>query len=57
MEKALTSFEYESLILSLKPQIWDEEKDRGDIDGVKPSSTWVLEDPRDFKGGKDSPER
>jgi hypothetical protein len=41
MEKGMPSFEYETLILSLELETSDEEKDRGDTDGVGPSSTRV----------------
>lgn len=37
----MPSFEYEPLILSPEQKILDEEEDRGDIDGAKPSTTKV----------------
>jgi hypothetical protein len=40
-----------------KPKTLDEEKDRGDMDGVGPLGTRIAEEPRNFRGGKDSPER
>ncbi len=50
-------FEYEPLILFPKLETLNEEKDKGDTNGARPSSTKVVEWPRDLKGGKDSPER
>ncbi len=41
MEKFMPSFEYELLILSLKPKASDEEEDRGDTYGAWPSRTKV----------------
>jgi hypothetical protein len=57
MEKVMTLFEYEPLVMSLEPEISDEEEDTGDTNGVGPSSTKVIEQPRDFRGGEDSPKR
>jgi hypothetical protein len=50
-------FEYELLILSLEPKTSNEEENKGDIDGVGPSSIRVPKEPRDLRGGKDSPKR
>jgi hypothetical protein len=52
MEKVMPSFEYEPLILSLKLKT-----SYGDIDGVGPLSTRVIEEPGNFRGGKDIPRR
>ncbi len=35
-------FEYEPLIQFPKPQTSNEEEDRGDIDGARPSSTKII---------------
>jgi hypothetical protein len=35
----MPSFEYELLVISLEPETLDEEEDKGDIDGPRPSST------------------
>ncbi len=53
----MTSFEYEPLVMYLEPEILDEKEYIGDTNGVGPSSTKVVEQPRNFKGGKDSPKR
>ncbi len=45
MEKVMPSFEYEPFVLSLELETSDEEKDRGDIDGVGPSSKRVTQEP------------
>jgi len=42
MEKVMPSFEYEPLVLFPKLDTSNEEKNRGDIDGTKPSSTKVV---------------
>jgi hypothetical protein len=57
MEKVMTLFEYEPLVVSLEPKISNEEKDIGDTNGVGPLGTKVVKQPRDFRGGKDSLER
>jgi len=58
MEKVMPSFEYEPLVLSLKPKTSNEEKDKGNINGVGPSSTKIIEEElEDFKRGKDNPKR
>jgi hypothetical protein len=58
MEKVVLTFEYEPLILSPELETLYEENNKGNIDGVGPLSTKTLEEePRDFKGGKDSPKR
>ncbi len=53
----MPSFEYEPLVLSSKPEISDEEEDRGDTNGARPSGIRVAKELGDLKGGKDSPER
>jgi hypothetical protein len=57
MEKIMLPFEYEPLILYLKLETSNEEEDKGDIDGVGPSSIRVAKEPGDLRGGKDSLER
>ncbi len=57
MEKVMPSFEYEPLVLSLDLETLDEKKEKGDTNGVGPSSTRVIEQPRNLRGGKDSPKR
>jgi hypothetical protein len=41
MEKVMTSFEYEPLVIFLEVETLDEEEDKGDIDGVGPLGTRV----------------
>ncbi len=53
----MPSFECEPLILFLKPKISNEEENKGDTYGARPSSTKVVEQPRDLRGVKDSPEK
>ncbi len=57
MEKIMPSFEYESLILFPKLKTSDEEKDKGDTNGVGTSDTRVVEELWNLRGGKDSPKR
>jgi hypothetical protein len=57
MEKVMPLVEYEPLVLFPKPKISDEEEDRRDMDGVRPLGTRIIEEPRNFRGGKDSHER
>ncbi len=57
MEKFMPSFEYEPLVLYPELETLDEEENKGDIDGVGPSSIRVPKEPRDLRGGKDSPKR
>ncbi len=52
----MPSFEYEPLVLSLKPKTLDEGENRGDTDGARPSSIGFLKELRDLKGGHDNPE-
>ncbi len=54
MEIVIPSFEYEPLVLSPKSQTSNEEEDKGDIDGARPSFTKIAEQLGDLKGGKDS---
>jgi hypothetical protein len=39
MEKVKPSFEYEPLVLSLEPETLNEEQDKMNTDGAKPSCT------------------
>jgi len=39
MEKVMPTFEYDPLVLSLELKTLDEEKDKGDTSGVRPSDT------------------
>jgi len=39
MEQVMQSFEYEPLVLFLELKISDEEENKGDIDGARPSCT------------------
>jgi hypothetical protein len=53
----MPSFEYEPLILFPKQETLDEEENKRDIDGARPSGTRVVKEPRDLKGGKEKSER
>jgi len=56
MEMVIPSFQYEPIIFTLKPETSDEEEEKGNIDGVRPSSIKAEKDElANFKGGKDSP--
>jgi hypothetical protein len=57
MEKVIPSFQYEPLVFSkTKNFIWEE--DKGNTNGARPSNTRIEEEePRDFRGGKDSLQR
>jgi hypothetical protein len=57
MEKVMPSFEYEPLILSPKPKTSNEEENRGDTDGVTPSSIGVSKEIGYFRGGNDNIKR
>jgi hypothetical protein len=57
MEKVMPSFEYEPLVLSLKPKTLDDEEDRGDTYGASSSRIRVVEELGDLIGGKDSLDR
>ncbi len=58
MEKVMPSFEFEPLVLSQEPKTLDEEENRGNTDGAKPSSTKIAkEELGDLKGGKDNPKK
>jgi len=57
MEKIMPSFQYEHLVLSLKPETLDEEEDRGDTYGAWPLGTKVAKETWNLRGGKDSPEK
>ncbi len=52
----MLSIEYEPLVLFPKPKIINEEKDRGDTNGLGLSCTKVVEWLGDLRGGKDNPE-
>jgi hypothetical protein len=39
MEKVMSSFEYEPLVMSLELKTSDEEENRGDTNGARPSGT------------------
>ncbi len=54
----MPTFEYEPLVLSLEPKTSNEEENKGDIDGVGPSSIRTTkEEPVDLRGGKESSNR
>jgi len=57
MEKIMPLFEYEPLVLFPEPETLNEEEDKRDIDGARPSCTRVAKKPRDLRRGKDSPEK
>ncbi len=57
MEILMPSLEYEYLVLSLEPKTSNEEEDKRDTNGARPSGTKIVEQSRDLKGGKDSLER
>ncbi len=57
MEKVMPPFEYGPSVLFLELEISNEEKNRGDIDGVGPLSIRLTKEPRDFRGGNDSPKK
>jgi hypothetical protein len=54
MEKVMSSFEYEPLVLSLELETLDDEEDKRDKNGTSPSCTRITKEPRNLKGGKDS---
>ncbi len=55
--KVMLSFKYEPLVLFLEPETSNEEKDRGDTNGARPSCIKVLEERGNIRGWKDSPKR
>jgi len=58
MEKFMPSFEYEPLVLFLKPKTSNEEKYIGNINGVGPSSTKIIKEKlEDFRRGKNNLKR
>jgi len=58
MEKVMSAFDYEPLILSQEPKTSDEEEDGGNNDGVGPLRIRTKkEELGHLKGGKDSPKR
>jgi hypothetical protein len=58
MEKVISSFQYEPLVLTPKPKTSNEEKERGKINGARPSNTRTeKEELANFRGGKDSPQK
>jgi hypothetical protein len=44
MEKIMPLFEYEPLVLFPEPETLNEEEDKRDIDGARPSCTKVVEE-------------
>jgi hypothetical protein len=42
MKKIMPSFKYEPLVLFLEPKISNEEEDRGDTYGARPSNTKIV---------------
>jgi len=44
MEKVMPSFEYEPSVMSPELETLDEEEDRRDTNGARPSSTKVVEE-------------
>ncbi len=58
MEKVMPSFEYESLILFRELETSNEEEDKGNTNGARPSGTKTTkQEPRDLRRGKDSLKR
>jgi hypothetical protein len=57
MEKVMSSFEYEPLVMSLDLKTSDEEENRRDTNGARPSGTRIAKEPKDLRGGKDSHEK
>ncbi len=54
----MLAFEYEPLVFSPKLETLNKEEDKGDIGGVGPSNTKIVEEePEDLKGGKESPNK
>jgi hypothetical protein len=46
----MLSFKYEPLVLFLEPETSNEEKDRGDTNGARPSCIKVLEERGNIRG-------
>ncbi len=58
MEKVVSSFQYEPLILIPELETLDEEEERGNTNGVRPSGIITEEgEPTNLIGRKDSPQR
>lgn len=58
MEKVMPTFECEPLVLFPELETLDEEKDRGDTGGARPSTIRTPEEePRDLRGGKENPNK
>ncbi len=58
MEKVLPSFQYEPLDFIPEPKTLDEEKEKGNTDGVGPSGTRTKkEEPIDLKEGRIVPRK
>jgi hypothetical protein len=56
MEKVISSFQYEPLIFTLEPKTLDEEKKRGNANGVRPLGIRTEEgESANLKGRKDNP--
>jgi hypothetical protein len=53
----MPSFEYGPLDLSPELETLDEEENRGDTYGARPSGIGILKELGDLKGGKDSHEK
>jgi hypothetical protein len=58
MQKVIPSFQYEPLVLTPKPKTSYEEKEKGNIDGVRPSMTRTkMEELIDLRGRRDSSQK
>jgi hypothetical protein len=57
MKKLCCHLNMKPLVLFLEPEISNEEKDRGDTNGARPSGIRVLEERGNIRGGKDSLKR
>jgi hypothetical protein len=58
MEEVMPSFEYEPLVLSPKPKTSNEEKNKRNTNGAKPSGTKITkEELGNLRRGKDSSKR
>jgi len=56
-EKVMPSFEYKPLILFPKLKTLNEEKDKGDTNGVGSSNIIIAKEPKDFRGRKNISKR
>jgi hypothetical protein len=58
MEKVIPFFQHEPLILIPKSKTSNEEEERGQTDGVRPSKTRTIKvEPIDLKRGRDSSQK